>query len=78
MLLSFFVQQVSYNDRPEKAYEVFVSALASRYLNHDLVIPTLLEAHNPAGTVSPRCLQILNYVVSILTQNYRYHYGYAW
>lgn len=47
--ISFCIQQVSYNDRPEKAYEVFVNALASRYLDHGLVIPTLLDVHNPAG-----------------------------
>lgn len=43
------LQQVSYSDCPEKAYEVFVNALASKYLDHGRVIPTLFETHNPAG-----------------------------
>ncbi len=34
---------------PDKAYEVFVSALKTRYLEHGYAIP-VLENHNPAGT----------------------------
>ena len=41
--------QVSYHEVPEKAYETFVNALASSYLDHGLVIPSLLQVHNPAG-----------------------------
>ena len=41
---------MSYHDTPDKAYERFVNALASRYLDHGRVIPTLLDqSHNPAG-----------------------------
>ena len=42
--------QVAYHDVPYMAYEVFVNALASRYLAKEkLIIPSLLESHNPAG-----------------------------
>lgn len=50
-LISIFLPfsfQVSYHGAPEKAYEVFVSALTSRYLEQGLIIPSL-EDHNPAG-----------------------------
>jgi len=40
--------QIAYHGAPEKAYEVFVSALRDRYLDEGLIIP-LLEDHNPAG-----------------------------
>ena len=41
--------QVSYHDVPDRAYETFVSALTSKYLEQGLVIPTLVDVHNPAG-----------------------------
>lgn len=40
--------QVAYHGAPEKAYEVFVSALRDRYLEQGLLIPSLGD-HNPAG-----------------------------
>ena len=40
--------QVSYHGVPDRAYEVFVNALTSRYLEQGLIIPSL-EDHNPAG-----------------------------
>lgn len=46
-----FVLQVSYSDVPDKAYEVFVSALTSNYLKRGLVIPSLVKVHNPAGNL---------------------------
>ena len=42
--------QVSYHDVPDRAYETFVSALTSKYLERGLVIPSLVDVHNPAGT----------------------------
>ena len=43
------IDQVAYHGVPEKAYEVFVTALRTRLLDqHHLVIPEL-EDHNPAG-----------------------------
>ena len=44
--------QVSYHDVPDRAYETFVSALTSKYLERGLVIPSLVDVHNPAGSVS--------------------------
>ena len=44
--------QVSYHDVPDRAYETFVSALTSKYLEQGLVIPSLVDVHNPAGTCS--------------------------
>ena len=44
--------QVAYHDVPDRAYETFVNAVASKYLDHGRVIPTLLENHNPAGNQS--------------------------
>lgn len=41
--------QVSYHDVPDRAYETFVSALTSKYLERGLVIPSLVDIHNPAG-----------------------------
>ena len=41
--------QVSYHDVPAKAYESFVSALTTKYLERGLVIPSLVDVHNPAG-----------------------------
>lgn len=41
--------QVAYHDVPDKAYEVFLGAITSKYLEQRLVIPSLVEAHNPAG-----------------------------
>ena len=43
--------QVSYHDVPDRAYETFVSALTSTYLERGLVIPTLVDVHNPAGNL---------------------------
>ena len=43
--------QVAYHDVPDKAYEVFLGAITTRYLEQRLVIPSLVEAHNPAGIV---------------------------
>ena len=43
--------KVAYHGVPEKAYEVFVNALHTRYLEQGLVIPEL-EDHNPAGIIS--------------------------
>ena len=40
--------QVAYHGVPDKAYEVFVNALRSRYLQQRLIIPDL-EDRNPAG-----------------------------
>ena len=40
--------QVAYHGVPEKAYEVFVNALQTRYLELGLIIPEL-EDRNPAG-----------------------------
>jgi hypothetical protein len=41
---------MAYHDVPYMAYEVFVNALASKYLDKEkLIIPSLLESHNPAG-----------------------------
>ena len=42
--------QVSYHDVPDRAYETFVSALTSKYLERGLVIPSLVDVHNPAGS----------------------------
>ena len=42
---------MSYHDVPDRAYETFVSALTSKYLEQGLVIPTLVDVHNPAGEV---------------------------
>ena len=42
---------MAYHGIPEKAYEVFVNALKTRYLEQGLIIPEL-EDHNPAGTVT--------------------------
>ena len=44
--------QVSYHNDPINAYEEFVNILASRYLDHGKVIPSLLGGHNPAGKSS--------------------------
>ncbi len=44
-------RQVAYHGVPDKAYEVFVSALKSRYLEQGINIPEL-EDHNPAGIVT--------------------------
>ena len=41
--------QVSYHDVPKNAYEVFVNALADRYLLHKKVLFSLVDDHNPAG-----------------------------
>ena len=41
--------QVAYHDVPDRAYEVFLSAVTTKYLEQGLVIPSLVEAHNPAG-----------------------------
>ena len=49
MYVSLF--QVSYHDVPDRAYETFVSALTSKYLERGLVIPTLVDVHNPAGNL---------------------------
>ena len=43
-----FYQQVAYHGVPEKAYEVFVTALKTHCLKKGLVIPEL-EDQNPAG-----------------------------
>ena len=43
--------QVAYHDAPDKAYEVFLGAITTKYLEQRLVIPSLVEAHNPAGKV---------------------------
>ena len=43
--------QVAYHDVPDKAYEVFLGAITARYLEQRLVIPSLVEAHNPAGII---------------------------
>jgi hypothetical protein len=42
---------MAYHDVPYMAYEVFVNALASKYLDKEKIIPSLLESHNPAGTI---------------------------
>ena len=44
--------QVAYHDAPDKAYEVFLGAITTKYLEQRLVIPSLVEAHNPAGKVN--------------------------
>ena len=44
--------QVSYHDVPDKAYESFVNALTMKYLEKGLIIPSLVEVHNPAGLKS--------------------------
>jgi len=49
---------VAYHGVPDKAYEVFVTALKSRYLEKGLIIPEL-EDHNPAGKA-----EILSYCVA--------------
>ena len=49
MYVSLF--QVSYHDVPDRAYETFVSALTEKYLERGLVIPTLVDVHNPAGNL---------------------------
>ena len=41
--------QVAYHGVPEKAYEVFVSALKTRLLDHHHCVIPELEDHNPAG-----------------------------
>ncbi len=46
--------QVAYHGAPEKAYEVFVSALRDRYLGNGLIIPSLGD-HNPAGVFVCAC-----------------------
>ena len=43
--------QVSYHDVPDRAYETFVSVLTSKYLEQGLVIPSLVDVHNPAGNL---------------------------
>lgn len=43
--------QVSYHDVPDRAYETFVSALTSKCLEQGLVVPTLVDVHNPAGNL---------------------------
>lgn len=45
------LMQVAYHDAPDKAYEVFLGAITTKYLEQRLVIPSLVEAHNPAGKV---------------------------
>ena len=42
------LSQVAYHGVPEKAYEVFVDALQSAFLNHGVKIAPM-EDHNPAG-----------------------------
>ena len=42
------IEQIAYHGAPERAYEVFVQALKSRYKEKGFVIPQL-EDHNPAG-----------------------------
>ena len=49
--------QVAYHGVPEKAYEVFVTALKAHYLERGLVIPEL-EDQNPAGQYSKICRYI--------------------
>ena len=44
--------QVAYCDVPDKAYEVFLNAVTTKYLDQGLVIPSLVEAHNPAGDIA--------------------------
>ena len=41
--------QVAYHDVPDKAYESFVNALTTKYLEKGLIIPSLVDVHNPAG-----------------------------
>ena len=56
--------QVAYHDVPDKAYEVFLGAITTRYLEQRLVIPSLVEAHNPAGMIhiqSCHCMIDQNY-----------------
>ena len=41
---------MAYHDVPYMVYEVFVNAVASKYLKEEkLIIPSLVESHNPAG-----------------------------
>ena len=58
--------QVSYSDVPDKAYEVFVSALTSSYLKRGLVIPSLVKVHNPAGIVNLLGIKINILVTEII------------
>ena len=44
-----FYLQVAYHDVPHMAYEVFVNAVASKYLDYGRVIPSLMQSHNSAG-----------------------------
>lgn len=55
--------QVAYHGVPERAYEVFVTALKAHYLEKGLVIPEL-EDQNPAGGWFIMYIQqICNYVM---------------
>ena len=63
---------MAYHDVPDKAYEVFLGAVTTKYLEQGLVIPSLVEAHNPAGQfnlVYIVCHGIINHRVVTLKLN---------
>ena len=61
------ILQVAYHGIPEKAYEVFVNTLTTRFLDQGLVIPEL-EDHNPAGEkdTSPHLRGVCCYITGIV------------
>ena len=57
--------QVAYHGVPEKAYEVFVSALKTRLLDHHHCVIPELEDHNPAGERLPPLHSFLVPLISL-------------
>ena len=52
---------MAYHHLPYMAYGVFAKTLASRYIDEDKVILSLLDTHNPAGTTTYVLFYVQNY-----------------
>ena len=67
--------QVAYHHVPYMAYGVFAKSLASKYIDKDTIIPSLLNPRNPAGIINVLRTIIM---ITVLFMYSRHDDGYAW